>query len=225
MMTKRFRSGALAAALISLALVGCKSDESSNTKPGSETETTTTTAAEVPKPEPQAETEKAPAPDNGDYFYVEVSHSEPKPDDPVRISFPNVRIVSSSIELGNLEAASAELALDIWSLDSGIPKRDKHLTSSDYFDADSFAAASIKVKDVKKKDEKSFSAVSEVTVHGVTKTWPVEFTIVETSQDSITIQAEHAFQRTDFDIGKAEGDPAANEVVAKLRVTLPAAAS
>ncbi|MCP4449590.1 MAG: YceI family protein [Myxococcales bacterium] len=220
MINKILRGGALSLALLSISLGACKKDEaaSESPKPVPAAETTSTApVAPAPEPEPAA----APGVKTSDFFYVEVSHAKPKPTDPVRISFPEVRVLSSSINPDNLTAGTVELELSMSKLDSGIPERDSHLASPDFFDVAKFGTARIKVSDVEAKGEKTFSATSEVTVHGVSKSWTVEFTVVERGEDSITIEAEHNFSRLDFGIGKADGASVATDVAAKLRITLP----
>ena len=66
----------------------------------------------------------------------------------------------------------------------------------------------------------TYSATADVNVHGVDKSWPVEFEVADQSDSSVTIVAEHKFSRLDFGIGKAEGDSTATDVVATLKLTL-----
>ena len=46
-----------------------------------------------------------------------------------------------------------------------------------------------------------------VAAHGMTKTYPVTFEVLETKDDRIRIKGEHTFSRIDFGIGS---DPAQN---------------
>ena len=222
MINRILRGGALSVALLSLSLGACKKDEKSSEPAPAEVEPA---AAKAPGAEP----EQAPTPEpakvapaeTGDYFYVEGSHADPKPDDPVKVSFPEVKVVQSAIDVTKMTEATAEIEVSMASIDSSVPKRDGHLGSPDYLDSAKFATATIKITDVKQKEGDSYTAKSEVTVHGVSKTWDVEFKVVEKADAAITIEAEHKFSRLDFGIGKAEGDSVATDVIAKLRVTLP----
>lgn len=215
MINRILRGGALSVALISLSLGACKKDEKSPEPAPAKVDPTPAKVEPAPEPAKVVEEEA------GDYFYVEASHTEPKPEDPVKVSFPKVKVVKSSIDLAKMTEATAEIEISMTEIDSGVPKRDGHLGSADYFDAAKFATATIKVSDVKEKEGDSYTAKSEVNVHGVSKTWDVEFTVVEKAEGSITIEAEQSFSRLDFGIGLPEGDSVAADVLAKLRVTLP----
>jgi polyisoprenoid-binding protein YceI len=222
MINRIIRGGALSVALLSLSLGACKKDEKSSEPAAAKVDPAAATTPDTkPVPAPTPEPVKVAPAATGDYFYIEASHTEPKPDDPVKVSFPEVKVVTSAIDVTKMSEATAEIEISMVSIDSGVPKRDGHLGSPDYFDAAKFATATIKVMDVKQKEGDSYTAKSEVTVHGVSTTWDVEFKVVEKADAAITIEAEQKFSRLDFGIGKAEGDSAATEVLAKLRVTLP----
>lgn len=218
-MTQRFSRPILVlSAAMLLSFTACKKDEAD--KPATTAEPATQPAVldepkEMPETPPVEDDEEA-----GDYFYVEISHAEAKEDDPVKVSFPGLRVASTSFDLENLEGGTATLEIDLMKIDSGIPKRDGHLASPDYFDSTKHPKAVIMVKDVKKKDGMTYTATADVEAHGVKKSWPVEFMVVDSDESSITIEAEHKFDRLDFEIGKAEGDSVATEVLAKLKVTL-----
>jgi polyisoprenoid-binding protein YceI len=222
MINRILRGGALSVALLSLSLGACKKDEKSSEPAAAKVDPAAVKAPE-PKPDPAPTPEPAEpaATETGDFFYVEASHAEPKPDDPVKVSFPGVKVIASAINVEKMSEATAEIEVSMSGIDSGVPKRDGHLASADYFDSAKFATATIKVMNVTPKEGDTYAAKSEVTVHGVTKTWDVEFKVVEKADDAITIEAEHKFSRLDFGIGKAEGDSVAADVLAKLRVTLP----
>ena len=208
-----------------LSVSACKKEEKK--EEAAKTQTTPEKAPEktqeAPKPvepaakAPEAKTDEAAT---GDHFTVAISHTEPKPEDPVMVKFTGLTVVSAKFDAKNLEGATAELELDAAKMDSGIPKRDGHLASPDYLDAAKFPKISIKVADVKAKDGDVFTANATVGAHGMEKSWPVEFKVIERGEDgSITVEAEHTFSRLDFGIGKPE-ESVAKEAKATMRVTL-----
>lgn len=67
---------------------------------------------------------------------------------------------------GNLVSLEAEA--DAKSVDTGIEKRDAHLRSDDFFNAEKFPRLTLKVKSIKWKGDK-FEAVAALTIRGHTK--------------------------------------------------------
>jgi len=80
--------------------------------------------------------------------------------------------VSGTIELDpdNIESLSIEFEIGIRSILTGIGKRDDHLNSADFFDAEKFPKISFKSKKVKKTDVNTCTVSGDLTIHGITKT-------------------------------------------------------
>jgi polyisoprenoid-binding protein YceI len=76
------------------------------------------------------------------------------------------------------EASSVEFTIKAASINTNEPKRDAHLKSPDFFDAEKFAEIKFASKKVVKKTDTSFDVVGDLTMRGVTKevTLPVTFT-------------------------------------------------
>jgi polyisoprenoid-binding protein YceI len=66
------------------------------------------------------------------------------------------------------EAAKLDVTLDVKSIDTREAKRDEHLRSADFFDAEKFPTITFKSKSVK-KNGKALSVTGDLTIHGVTK--------------------------------------------------------
>jgi polyisoprenoid-binding protein YceI len=66
------------------------------------------------------------------------------------------------------EAASFEATIDAASIDTRDEKRDAHLRSADFFDVEKFPTLAFKSTKVTKTDD-GFTAVGNLTMHGVTK--------------------------------------------------------
>jgi polyisoprenoid-binding protein YceI len=66
------------------------------------------------------------------------------------------------------EASSIEATIDASSIDTRDEKRDAHLRSADFFDVEKYPSLTFKSKKVTKTGD-GFTAVGDLTMHGVTK--------------------------------------------------------
>jgi polyisoprenoid-binding protein YceI len=206
------RRTSLALALLALAACSKKKDEP-KPKEGA--------PAPAPAPAPVPVATPAPAPD-GDYVEALVSHAQAKPTDPVHVRFSGFKVVSADFDPKNLEGGKAELEIDLASLDSGNGMRDEHLKGASYFDVAQFGKANVKVHDVKKgAAEGHYSAQADVSVHGVSVTWPVEFQ-ASPVDGGVRVTGEHKLLRSDFKVGTTPegGDTTSEDVLFRLQVTL-----
>ena len=94
------------------------------------------------------------------------------------------------------------------------------------FDVAKLATATVTIDNVKLKSGDTYSADATVAAHGITKTYPVTFDVLERMNDRIVIKGEHTFPRLDFGVGT---DPAQNsdesvgtDVTIEMRLTLVA---
>ncbi len=143
----------------------------------------------------------------GDHISVLAHHKDPKPSDPVRLDFKKFRVISATFDPKNLEGGTATIELDLSSFDTGSGERDDHLKSPAYLDIGKLATAMITIDHVK-RNAASYAADATVAAHGLTKTYPVTFSVLETADDRIRIKGEHTFARLDFGIGT---DPAQSQ--------------
>ncbi len=74
-----------------------------------------------------------------------------------------------TVDRANLENSSVEAAVEIISVSTANPDRDKHLQTPDFFDAAKFPAMTFKSKAWKKTGETTFDVTGELTIKGVTK--------------------------------------------------------
>ena len=78
----------------------------------------------------------------------------------------------------NPAASSVDFTIKTASVDTGVPDRDKHLRSADFFDADKFPEITFKSKKIAPTPMKNvYDVTGDFTMRGVTKqlTIPVEF--------------------------------------------------
>lgn len=81
------------------------------------------------------------------------------------------RQLSGTIELDreHPEQASVQATIQVKSIDTGIPKRDEHLRSADFFDAQRFPEISFQSKEVRRTGKESAEISGQFTMHGVTR--------------------------------------------------------
>jgi polyisoprenoid-binding protein YceI len=145
--------------------------------------------------------------DSADRITVLASHNRRKPSDPVRINFEKFKVVQADFDPKQIEGGKATLELDLSSFHTDSDERDGHLKSPAYLDVGKLATATITIDNVKAKAGATYTANATVAAHGMTKTYPVTFDVIDTKDDRIRIKGEHTFPRLDFGIGT---DPAQN---------------
>ena len=69
----------------------------------------------------------------------------------------------------NPEAAQIEASIDVASINTRDEKRDGHLKSGDFLDAEKFPKLTFKSKSVKAKGKEHLTVTGDLTIHGVTK--------------------------------------------------------
>ena len=67
------------------------------------------------------------------------------------------------------EATQIEASIDVASINTRDEKRDGHLKSGDFLDADKFPKISFKSKTVKAKGKEHLTVTGDLTIHGVSK--------------------------------------------------------
>jgi len=82
-----------------------------------------------------------------------------------------------AIDRASPEKSSIELTIQAKSIDTGTPRRDDHLRSSEFFDVEKFPTITFKSTEVHAKSSTEFEVIGDLTMHGVTRriTLPVTF--------------------------------------------------
>lgn len=205
--------------VLALSLGACKKKEEAAPPPAPEpAPAPAPEPAPAPTPEPAAQ---APVDDKADSITVEASHAEPKPTDPVIVKFEKFAVTKAEFkDPANLEGGKAELEIDLVSLKTDAPKRDAHLNSPDYLDTAKHPKATVKIDKVKKTGDKTYSAQAKVSAHGIDKTFPVNFEVVEVLPDGVRVKGEHKFELKDFKLGKEKDEGVASTLLIKLQLTV-----
>ena len=74
-----------------------------------------------------------------------------------------------TVDRANLANSSVEAAVEIASVSTANPDRDKHLQTPDFFDAVKFPTMTFKSKSWKKTGDNTFDVTGDLTIKGVTK--------------------------------------------------------
>jgi polyisoprenoid-binding protein YceI len=208
-----------AAALISGA---CGNKEETKVEPT--TEQPAQPEQPVAQPEqPAAQPEQPAAPAGADYIKLWATHEPTTETDPVEITVQGFKVLSAQFDPANLENGTAELELDLTTIKSNDPKRDGHLATPDYLDTGKFGKATVKISEVKKVDDDTFSAKAEVSFRDQTKSFPIQFDVVEKMADGVRVKGQHEFSRLDFGVGKepdGKNERVAKNVKIEMQLTL-----
>lgn len=79
----------------------------------------------------------------------------------------------------NVAASSVDATIDVTTVDTGMPPRDGHLKSPDFFDVAKFPSMTFKSKSVSKTGD-GFDVSGDLTLHGVTK--PVTLHVIASKE-------------------------------------------
>jgi polyisoprenoid-binding protein YceI len=161
-----------------------------------------------------------PVDHSGDRIVVLAHHIQKKPTDPVVVELRKFHVVRAHFDPAHLEGGTATIELDLASLHTDSDERDDDLRSPNFLDVGKLATATIEIDHVHARAGASYAADATVGIHGVTKTFPVEFEVVKTAGRAITIKGEHAFSRLDFGIGSDPAQDPRQQVALDLTIQL-----
>ncbi|WP_405730333.1 YceI family protein [Streptomyces sp. NBC_00028] len=98
-------------------------------------------------------------------------------------------------------SAVGTLTLDVASLDTKNAKRDTHLRSADFFDADNHPEITFAVRSAELRDGDKVHVIGQLTVRGISR--PQSFTarLVGADADAVTLDTEFSVDREHFGMG------------------------
>ena len=70
---------------------------------------------------------------------------------------------------GDFTKATAEVAIDATSIDTGVAERDAHLKSADFFDVESHPELTFRSRRIEAKGGDRFALVGDLTIRGITR--------------------------------------------------------
>lgn len=111
----------------------------------------------------------------------------------------------------NLEGSKIDITLEVASVNTKNERRDGHLRTADFFDAENFPTMSFVSKEIRSTGENSFVAIGDLTIKETTKTVELPFTLLGTMPDprneNTTIagfRAETTIKRNDYGVGTGD---------------------
>lgn len=113
---------------------------------------------------------------------------------------------------------SAEIAIDLASVDTGVPDADEEVVGKDWFNVANFPKATFVSRDVKVLGGGKFEAVGELSIKGTTKPVKAPFTVRETGGRAV-FDGNFTILRGDFNVGAgawADYGTVANEIVIRF---------
>ena len=104
-------------------------------------------------------------------------------------------------EVGPDGSADGTLTLDVTSLDTKNAKRDAHLRSADFFDAENHPEITYAVRAAELRDGDTVHVSGQLTVRGVSRPHTLTAQVAQVDGDAITLAAEFAVDREEFGLG------------------------
>jgi len=104
------------------------------------------------------------------------------------------------------ERSTFDVTVDVGSIETNHPDRNKHLLTGDFFDAERFPVLTFKTKSVE-KSEQGFRVTGDFTMHGVTKEIALDLKKVGEGRDPFGVDragfyTELAIKRSDYGMDK-----------------------
>jgi polyisoprenoid-binding protein YceI len=119
--------------------------------------------------------------------------------------------VTVNAEKDDFSDAVFELSVDVPSIDTGVEKRDSHLRSADFFDAEKFPKMTFRSTRITAAGKDRYKLSGDLTIHG--KTQPVTMELwyrgTTKNQKNVTagFQLTGTLNRLDFGIGEKFAPP------------------
>ena len=119
---------------------------------------------------------------------------------------------------------NVEAKIDVNSIDTGNSKRDRHLKSPDFFDANNFPFIIFESSDVKKLENGKYIVTGLLTMRGITKNITLRGERKKNINNNMVFSAESLIDRQDFEISwnrpfqKIAGMMVSNEVKILLNI-------
>ena len=130
-----------------------------------------------------------------------------------------------NLDPAKIEAASAEISVDIASITTGTDEGDQTAVDKPWLDAVGFPKATFKSASVRALGNDRYEASGELALKGKPRPVTVPFTLKKQADGSTVAAGDIQIHRTDFGIGGGEwneGDLVSNDVPIHFRLTLGA---
>jgi polyisoprenoid-binding protein YceI len=124
----------------------------------------------------------------------------------------------------DLSTLEIRATIDIGSIDTGIEKRDSHLTSPDFFESSQHAKATFKSRSVKVQSPESVLVTGDLTIKGITKTVTIPVSVKYQDETRYRLAGSFTIDRMAFGVDyQSNLNPISNDVTINLDVnfTMP----
>lgn len=108
-----------------------------------------------------------------------------------------------NIDWNDEDYAASTIAseINVKSINTGIPDRDTHLQSADFFDVATFPTITFKSDSIRKVNFSNFEVYGKFTMHGVTKNIMLPFQIIKMKGNTIGFRSRNILNRIDYGVG------------------------
>lgn len=109
------------------------------------------------------------------------------------------------LDFENPARSTAEVAIEVASIDTRNGQRDDHLRTNDFFNAAEFPQITFRSTSVRTVDEQNFQVTGDLTIKGVTKPVTVDYEYTGTAKDPygntrVGFEGRTSLNRSDFGV-------------------------
>ncbi|MEZ2414459.1 YceI family protein [Muriicola sp. E247] len=101
----------------------------------------------------------------------------------------------------SMDSSKISTVIKVMSINTGIPDRDAHLRTADFFDAEKYPHITFESDSILQIDYSNFKAYGKFTMHGVTKDYVFPFQIVKIENNTVGIRSRTTLNRQDYGVG------------------------
>ena len=99
--------------------------------------------------------------------------------------------------------SNASFTIQATSINTGIPDRDQHLRSADFFEVEAYPTITFASKNIQRIDDSHYEATGTFSMHGVSKEITLPFEIMGYDGKSIGVQIRTKLNRIDYGVGSS----------------------
>jgi polyisoprenoid-binding protein YceI len=109
------------------------------------------------------------------------------------------------LDFENPAASTAEVLIDVVSIDTRNAQRDEHLRTNDFFDAPNFPHITFASTGVEQVDEENYRLTGDLTIKGITKSVVIEFEYTGAATDPfgnnrVGFEGKTTINRSDYGV-------------------------
>lgn len=101
----------------------------------------------------------------------------------------------------DVAASTVQAEIQATSINTGIPDRDEHLRTADFFEVDKYPVIIFKSDSIQQIDYSHFLAFGKFTMHGISKNIELPFQIIKMDGNTIGFKSRMTINRMDYGVG------------------------